>query len=168
MTLLAYIDVRPFLFIGGLPLFVGLSLLVCWLAKAKFKTSNVVLSSVLLFTLLFAFLLTGVGPFINQKEIREYMMTWEIKPHPSNGMKESEVVLTFVDFPDHYIGEYSDQLATHLRDKGDQPVKVIFGVTSDYGKVRAFHETEIAGLRKWKSEWGYVGSSGSPGKSPWN
>jgi predicted PurR-regulated permease PerM len=168
MTLLAYIDVRPFLFIGGLPLFIGLSLLVCWLAKARFKKGNVTLFSALLFTVLFTFFLTGVGPFIDQKEVREYMMTWETKPRPSNGMKESEVVLTFVDFPGHYIGEYSDELAAHLRDKGKQPVKVVFEVTSDYGRVRGFHETEIGGLRGWKSEWGYAGSSGSPAKSPWN
>jgi len=168
MTLLAYIDVRPFLFIGGLPLFIGLSLLVCWLANTRFKKGNVTLFSALLFTVLFTLFLTGVGPFIDQEEVREYMMSWETKPSSSNGMKESEVVLTFVDFPGHYIGEYSDELAAHLRDKGKQPVKVVFEVASDYGRVRGFHETEIGGLRGWKSEWGYAGSSGSPTKSPWH
>lgn len=78
-------------------------------------------------------------------------MTWEIKPSPSNGTKQSEIVLSFADFPGHYIGEYSDELAAHLRDKGAQPVKVVFEVTSDYGKVRGFHETEIAGLHDWES-----------------
>lgn len=168
MTLIAYIDVRPFLFIGGLPLFIGLSLLVCWLANTRFKKGNVTLFSALLFTVLFTLFLTGVGPFIDQEEVREYMMSWETKPSSSNGMKESEVVLTFVDFPGHYIGEYSDELAAHLRDKGKQPVKVVFEVASDYGRVRGFHATEIGGLRGWKSEWGYAGSSGSPTKSPWH
>ena len=107
----------------------------------------------------FTFLLTGVGPFIDQKETREYMMTWEIKPGPTNGMKQSEIVLSFVDFPGHCIGEYSNELAAYLREKGEQPVKVVFEVTSDYGKVRGFHETEIAGLHQWESEWGYAGSS---------
>jgi len=167
MTLLAYFDVRQFLFIGGLPLFIGLSLLVCWLAKTGFKKWKVTLFSALIFITLFTLLLTGVGPFVDQKQTREYWMTWEIKPAPSNGMKESEVVLSFVDFPGHYIGEYSDVLATHLRQKGDRKVKVVFEVTSDYGKVRGFHETEIDGLREWKSEWGYAGASGSPKKSPW-
>jgi len=167
MTLLAYIDVRPLLFVGGLSLFIGLSLLISGLRKTKFKLANVVVISALLFTGLFTFLLTGAGPFINQKETREYMMTWKIKASPTNGMKQSEIVLSFVDFPGHYIGEYSNELAAYLHDKGEQPVKVVFEVTSDYGNVRGFHETEIAGLHEWESESGYAGSSGSPARSPW-
>lgn len=116
MTLLAYINVYPLWFIGGLPLFIGLSLLLCWLAKARFKKSNATLFSALLFTVLFTLFLTGVGPFVDRKEFREYMMTWETKPHPSNGLKESEVILIFVDFPSHSIGDYSDDLAAHLLD----------------------------------------------------
>jgi hypothetical protein len=167
MTLLAYIDVRPFLFIGGLPLFIGLFLLICWLAKTRFKKANVALISAILFTGLFTFFLTGFGPFIDQKETREYTMNWEIKSAPTNGMKQSEIVLSFVDFPGHYIGEYSNQLAVYLRDKGEQPVKVVFEVTSDYGKVRGFHEIEIAGLHGWETEWVYTGSCGFLRKSPW-
>ncbi len=167
MMPLAYIDVRPLLFIGGLSFFIGLALLLCWLAKAKFQKRKVAILSALLFTALFTLFLTSVGPFVDQKETREYMMTWEIKPSPSTGMKESEVVLSFVDFPGHYIGEYSDELAAYLRENGEPDVKVLFEVTSDYGKVRGFNETEIAGLRSWKSEWSYAGSSGSPSKSPW-
>ena len=166
MILLGYIDVRPFLFVGGLPLFIGLSLFICWQTKTKFKKANVALISALLFTGLFTLLWTGIGPFIDEKETREYMMTWEIKEDPTNGMKQSEIVLSF-DFPGHFIGEYSNELAAYLSDKGEQPVKVVFEVTSDYGKVRGFLETEIAGLHEWESEWRYSGSSGYPRKSPW-
>ena len=168
MTLFAYIDVRPFLFLAGLPLFIGAIFLACRLAKAKFKKGTLVLLSSLLFTVLFTFFLTAFGPFVDQTEIREYQMTWEIKPAPSNGMKEAEIVLSFVEHPGHFIGEYSDSLAAHLREKGDREVKVVFEVTSDYGKVRGFHEIEIGGLRDWNSEWGYAGSSGSPSSSPWD
>ena len=94
-------------------------------------------------------------------------MNWNIKPSPLNGVQQSEIVLSFADFPGHYIGEYSDKLAAHLRDKSEQPVKAVFQVTSDYGRVRGFHPTEIAGLRGWESEWGYAGTSGSPRRSPW-
>lgn len=169
MIFLGYIDARPFLFIGGLPFFIGLALLICRLAKTKFKRAHVVLLSSLLFTGLFTLLLTGIGPFMDQEETREYMMTWEIKPSASNGTKQSEVVLSFVDFPGHYIGQYSNELAAHLRDKGEQPVKVAFEVTSDYGKVRGYRETEIAGLREWggAKNKGYGGSRGSPRRSPW-
>jgi hypothetical protein len=95
-------------------------------------------------------------------------MTWEIKPPPSDGMKEPEVVLSFVDFPDHYIGEFSDELAEHLRANGKEQVKVVFEIKSDYGKVRGFSETEIAGLKSWCSEGGYAGSRGAPSESPWD
>lgn len=165
--LLAYIDLRPALFIGGLPLFIGLCLLLFRLAKTESRKGNVVIASGMLFTALFTFFLTGVGPFIGQEETREYMMTWDIKPSPSGETKESEVVLSFVDFPGHYIGVYSEELATYLRDKGDPRAKAVLLVTSDYGRVRGFHETEIAGLREWKSAGGYAGTAGSPSRSPW-
>jgi hypothetical protein len=83
-------------------------------------------------------------------------------------MQESEVVLTFVDFPGHHIGKYSDELAQYLREKGEEKVKVVFEVSSDYGKVRGVHETDIGGLRHWRSESGYATSSGSPKESPWD
>ena len=50
-------------------------------------------------------------------------MNWNIKPSPLNGVQQSEIVLSFADFPGHYIGEYSDKLAAHLRDKSEQPVE---------------------------------------------
>lgn len=168
MTLLAYFDLRPLLFLVGLPLFLGLSFLVCKLARAKPSKGKIFLSSTLLITALFTLFLTGFGPFVDQEETREYLMKWEVKTSPSNEKRESEIVLSFVDFPGHYIGEYSDELAAHLQEEGDREVTVVFEVTSDYGKVRGFNATEIGGLREWKSEWGYAGSSGSPEESPWD
>lgn len=168
MTALAYIDVRPFLFLAGLPLFILLPLLVCRMARAKAKKVKVALIASLVFTGLFAIFLTGFGPFVDQKETREYSMTWEVKPASSDEMKEPEVILSFVDFPGHFIGEHSHELAGHLRAKGEAEVKVGFEVTSDYGKVRGFHATEIAGLKSWRSEWGHAGAIGSPDKSPWD
>ena len=168
MITIAYIDIRPLLFVVGLLLFIGLSLLIGRLGKKNIKKTTVVVIASVLFTGLFTFLLTGFGPFINQKETREYMMTWQIKPIRLNDMQQSEVVLSFVDFPGHYIGEYSNELAAYLRDQGDKQVKVVFEVTSDYGTVRGYHRTKISGLEEWTSEQvGYGGSSGSPNKSPW-
>ena len=59
-------------------------------------------------------------PSIGQTEMREYMMTWIIKPTPSSGMKESEVVHSFVDFLSYY-----------KRKIGEAKVKVVFEVTLD-------------------------------------
>jgi hypothetical protein len=168
MILLAYIDTRPFLFVIGLPLFIGLALLGCWLTGRPFGKGKVSLMAALIFTALFTFFLTGFGPFVDQKETRQYLMTFEIKPGSASGMTESEVVLSFVNFPDYYIGHYSDELAAHLRKQADTRVIVLAEITSDYGKVRGTREVEIAGLRGWKSQDGYSGAKGSPERSPWD
>ncbi len=161
-------DIRPFLFVIGLPLFIALSLLVAWATRRKFKARQVALFATLLFTGLFTFFLTGFGPLVDRKETREYPMTWQINAIPSTARKEAEVVLSFVDFPGYEIGEFSNELAAYLRQRGEQPVKVVFEVTIDYRKVRGFHAIEVAGLRSWRSEWGYAGMNGVPTKSPWN
>jgi hypothetical protein len=106
---------------------------------------------------------------VDQKEIREYEMTWSIAQTPSTkGMKEAEVVLRFVEFPQYAVGEYSDELAAHLQKNAEGTVTAKFRVTYDYGKVRGYSVREIAGLSGWKSEWGYGSVSGSPEDSPWN
>jgi len=168
MIILGYIDIRPFLFLGGLPIFMGLCLVACQLLKIRIRKWKVAVVSALIFTACFTLFLTGLGPFIDQKETREYWMTWDIKPTPPNEMQESEVVLTFVDFPAHHIGKYSDELARYLREKGAEKVKVVFEVTTDYGKVRGFHETDIGGLGHWNSKSGYSASSDSTKGSPWD
>ncbi len=168
MIPLAYIDVRPFIFIGGLPLFIGIVLLVGWLIGLKWKKGKVSLISFLIFTGLFTLFATSYGPFVDNKEMREYEMTWSIKTTPSRGMKESEIILRFVEFPHYVVGEYSDELATHLRENAGDKITARIRVTSDYGNVRGYSVREIAGLSGWKSEWGYASVSGFPEKSPWD
>ena len=168
MTVLAYIDVRPLLFLAGLSTFILFTILGCRVMRSTVGKGKAVFIAVVIFTGLFCFFLTGFGPFVDQIATREYMMTWEVKPPPTHGTHESEVILSFVDFPNHYIGQYSDQLAEHLRAEGKQPVKVVFEVVTDFGKVRGFSETEIAGLKVWRSDGGFAGSRGEPSESPWN
>jgi hypothetical protein len=45
--------------------------------------------------------------------MREYGMVWSIEPSPSNGIKESEVLLSFVEFSHYTVAEYSDKSAVH-------------------------------------------------------
>ena len=115
----------------------------------------------------FIFFLTSAGPFIDRREVREYMMTWQIYSDATDGLKESKVLLKFVDFPEYYIGEYSNDLSSHLKEKSKQTVKVLFEVRSDYGKIRMFKKIEIDGLRGWQSEWCFSSVVGSPSKSTW-
>ena len=168
MMVLAYIDIRPILFAAGLPAFILLSLLGCWIFRAKASKGRVAIASSVIFCVLFAIFLTGFGPFINQMEVRDYMMTWEIKPPRPEDSKQAEVVFSFIDYPGHFITKRSDQLAEHLQTKGEEEVKIVFEFILDYGKVRGFSETEIAGLKTWKSEWRTAGTSGQPDRSPWD
>jgi hypothetical protein len=75
MIILGYIDIRQFLFVGGLPMFIGLCVLACGLLKIRFRKWKVAVVSALIFTACFALFLTGLGPFMDQKETREYWMT---------------------------------------------------------------------------------------------
>lgn len=123
--------------------------------------------AVIAYTAIFTVFLTGFGPFFKQQSYREYLMNWEFKDI-APFKKEQEVVLSFVNFPGHYIGEYSDELAKHLVENQQDQVRVVFRVTSSYGHVQGFNPIEVAGLRNWASEWAYAGTQGSPKKSPWD
>ena len=163
---LAYIDIRPFLFVIGLPVILLLAILVCWSTKARIANWRVALFTTATFAGLFGFFF--YGPFIGQTETREHIMTWAIEPTSSNRINEAKVILSFVEFPDYFIGGYSDEIAAHLKKNGKDKVNVIFEITSDYGKFRGYRETEIAGLKSWRWIDGFGGSSGSPEKSPWD
>lgn len=99
-----------------------------------------------------------------------HTMRWESRGS-DNQWKATEVRLYFVNYPGHYIGEYSDALYDHLAGRGQNPVAVRFAVSTDLGWcIRGFHATDVAGLRAWRSAWGYAGSHGegpSPWRSPW-
>ena len=66
--ILAYIAVRPFLFVIGLPVVILLAILGCWIAKARIVKWKVVLFATATFAGLFGFFL--YGPFIGQTETR--------------------------------------------------------------------------------------------------
>ena len=164
--ILAYIDVRPFLFVIGLPVVILLAILGCWITKARIVKWKAALFATSTFAGLFGFFL--YGPFIGQTETREHIMTWKIEPTPSSGINEPRVILSFVEFPGYFIGGYSDEIAAHLKKNGEEKVNVIFEITSDYGKVRGYSATEIAELKSWRWIDGFGGSSGSPEISPWD
>ena len=92
-------------------------------------------------------------------------MTWKIDSNDKNG-DNSLVELSFVDFPGHYIGEYSNQLADHLKKAGNAEVVAVFEITRDaFGNV-SYSVREIAGLKQWAASFSYGGTSGSPERSP--
>lgn len=166
--LLSYIDLRPLLFAGGLPVFVLLAVLISRLVRVKTHSAWVATLAGLAFTVMFIFFLTEYGPFLGIRQTRLVQMHWEIKPGLQEGFKEPEVVLHFQDYPGCYVGEHSRELAEHLRAGSAALIQVEMEITYDYGKPRGFRMTQIDGLRGWKSEWGYSASSGSPERVPWD
>ena len=102
---------------------------------------------------------------LEQTKTQEFQMTWQIKTEDKN-QQNSLVELSFVDFPGNFIGEYSNQLADHLKQTGKEEVPATFEITRDaLGKV-SYNLTDVAGLKQWKASFAYGGTSGSPERSP--
>tara|TARA_B110000438_G_scaffold169098_1_gene161580 strand:+ start:229 stop:747 length:519 start_codon:yes stop_codon:yes gene_type:complete len=172
-VIFAYIDTRPFLFVLGIPIVILLTFLGCAIVKSRVRRWKASAGTLILYVLLFAFFL--YGPFIGQTKTREYMMSWEIKPPHLHGeanqgtqIKVPEVIFSFIEFPEHFIGYHSIELADHLKTNGKDEVKALIEITSDYGKVRGYSVLEIVGAKSWPNEGIFGGSSGSPQRSPWD
>ena len=171
--ILAWVDIRPFLFVLGIPIVILLTFLGCAIVKSRVRRWKASTGTLTLYVLLFAFFL--YGPFIGQTKTREYMMSWEIKSPQLHGeanqgtqINAPEVIFSFIEFPEHFIGYHSHELAGHLKKNGKEEIKALIEITSDYGKVRGYSVLEIAGAKSWPNEWSFGGSSGSPQRSPWD
>lgn len=166
MALFAYIDVRPYLFLGGLPLFVLLCLLARRALRRPGSRGKTVGAAALAYAVLFAVFLTRLGPFMGQEALVEHLMTWEISDVA--GEPEPKVELRYVDYPGHFVFYHSAELAEHLQ-KVDQPeVAVLFETSSNYGRVKGFNSIEVAGLQGWASTFGGSGSRMGAEPSPWD
>ena len=102
---------------------------------------------------------------LEQTKTQEFQMTWQIKPEDKN-QENSLVELSFVDFPGHFIGEYSNKLADHLKNEAQEVVPATFEITRDALGNISYSVREIAGLKQWKASFSYGGTSGSPERSP--
>lgn len=166
--ILAYVDVRPILFIlGVLVLLIGASI-YCRVKKKRGKFGKIFGLSFCVYTALFTFFLTEIGPFIGQRDTREFIMTWKLVEEENSNYDQPHVRLEYKDFPGHRIGHYSQELLDHLEAQGTDEIKAVFSTVADYGKVRGYSALSIAGLREWSEEWSYGGTSGSPISSPWD
>jgi hypothetical protein len=171
-VILAWVDIRPFLFVLGIPVIILLTFLGCAIVKSRVRRLKASIITLTLYVLLFAFFL--YGPFIGQTKTREYMMSWEIKSPQLHRetqvtqLKVPEVIFSFIEFPEYFIGYHSSELADHLKRNDKKEVKALIEITSDYGKVRGYSVLEIAGEKSWLNEWSYGGTRGSPQRSPWD
>jgi hypothetical protein len=169
---LAYFDLRPFWFLGGMLVVVLLALgLRSWLGP-RWSRGRAVAVAMLVYTTAFGLFLTEYGPFVGRKLRKEFRMSWRVEPVVSEGVpqgfKQPGVRLEFVDFPGHVAVILSNDLLDHLQRQPTGPVPVVFEVTYDYGRPRGYREIEIAGLREWNSEFSWGGTVGNPERSPWD
>ena len=102
---------------------------------------------------------------LEQTKTQEFQMTWQIKPEDKN-QENSLVELSFVDFPGNFIGEYSNELADHLKNEAEEVVPATFEITRDALGNISYSVRQIAGLKQWKASFAYGGISGSPEQSP--
>lgn len=166
-TLFAWgVDLTPILLIANLAVALLAALISQWARSrpARLAVWGVAILSLAWWTTWA--MMTGV------KDTITVSMTWDIEPprNPHPNLQQTHVVLYFNRNPNHHIGFYSDKLATYLRSLPSHEVNVVFEVTKDFGRVRAFREVQIGGLSDWGGEeqYGYAGASGSSrGPSPW-
>jgi hypothetical protein len=105
--------------------------------------------------------------FLNQKSHRTFQMSW-IDKGSDNQHKQAEVVLRFADYPRHYVGIFSSELADHLRESRANPVPVTMEISSVFWCVQGHHEEQIGQLTHWNSVWSYSGVDGmETNPSPW-
>ena len=104
--------------------------------------------------------------FTDQKSEEVFEMTWTDKGN-TNDLKESEILLQFVDYPTQYVGIYSNELSNYLHHLQTNPVTVTFEVKRDFGCFRSFYQTQIEDLKHWKSPNGYFQSAGNADPRLW-
>ena len=184
--LLAYIDTRPLIFVAG-----WLLVLLLWLGARKIRgyRGPMLLSAVAIhlgYGGLFILLVTGWGPYVNQKEVRTMPMQWQIREESPTaagrtGMaviaeentSDPKVILQFVSHPNHRLNMFSKDLASHLQALEQDTISVTFEITRDYGRMRGFSTLDIAGLKQWDASRSFYevsggGSDESENSDPWD
>ena len=163
---LAYVDVRPLVSLGGLPVFLLLFVGVWQGCRLPGGWGRASLVGTAAWASLFALFFTELGPFVGQRRAVQHRMAWEVRP--SSEGAEPVVELTFVEDPSQLIAFVSEEIAGHLERRGEAEVEVRFEVTSDYGRVRGYHATSIAGLQGWAHGNAAGGTRGvGTSWSPW-
>ena len=103
---------------------------------------------------------------LEQTKNQEFRMTWKIDPRRQKRRKFPGRAFCSSISQDTYIGEYSNQLADHLKKEAKEEVPATFEITRGaFGNV-SYSVREIAGLKQWKASFSYGGTSGSPERSP--
>jgi hypothetical protein len=109
-------------------------------------------------TLLALILISQIA--VNVTTLEPFEMTWRNEPDPQRP-DLGHIILTFVNFPNYYVGIYSSDLGRYLESLPTDRVTVVFAVTRDLGDVRGYQEVQIGDLRSWHAGGGHGGRSGN-------
>lgn len=93
-------------------------------------------------------------------------MTWSVQP-AADTARASEVTLRFVDRADHFVRLQSPQLATYLASLDARTVDVEFELSSDFGRVGAFHVVRVGDLTRFRQGFTSSGCAAGPCEWPW-
>jgi hypothetical protein len=148
------------------------------------KTRNFALGLAILGLLLLAWTFAGA----NRRVVRT--MTWYYAESSPQWPSSKHIVLTFVDYPHHFIGVYSPDLGTYLESLPGRQVQVVFEVSPVFGGMHGrdwinpakllelevgrlrgnlWHHTVQFGQRTyWHSDFSYSGREGNTKGSPWD
>ena len=103
-----------------------------------------------------------------------FQMTWKYGPPSSEWPDSKHIILTFVDYPAHFLGMYSRSLAEYLESLPEKRVPVTFDVTyssqlsgtGDY-QFEKYQIVQIGTLTEWDQQSIYDGPGAEDESSPW-
>ena len=158
-------DLRPIIFLLVPPL----AAMIAWAAKLFYPDIRFRKAFAIAFGgCIAAYWFFLFGPFIDVKTEKTFEMNWSLGEPAKEYPGESHVILTFTKYPNHFTGYYSAELANYLKSTGKKTVDVTFEVTSDYGKMRGYHEIRFGNLVLKKAPANSYGGHGdSYFPSPW-
>jgi hypothetical protein len=132
--------------------------------------------------------LVWVAAGANRRVVHE--MTWQYAEPAKEWPAAKHIVLTFVEYPDQYIGIYSPDLGDYLATLPSRRVRVVFEVSPVFGGMHGAdwinpskildlvigrlrgdvwsHQVRIGDLTQWHTDVSYTGRHGNSSSSPWD
>jgi hypothetical protein len=132
--------------------------------------------------------LVWVAAGANRRVVHE--MTWQYAEPAKEWPAAAHIVLSFVEYPDQYIGIYSPDLGDYLATLPSRRVRVVFEVSPVFGGMHGAdwinpskildlvigrlrgdvwsHQVRIGDLTQWHTDVSYTGRHGNSSSSPWD
>ena len=114
--------------------------------------------------------LISIQPRVVMATQEIFLMRWKYGEPSKKFPDAKHIIMTFVDFPNHYMELYSPDLGDYLEKLGKDEVKVYFAVSYDptFNKITGYNEFQIGELKKWQNLYQVYGVTGDKDPSPWD